>query len=203
MKNSLTIASIYVLIIFFSCKKWGDSTVEGNVFEDGSNAPVTNVEVFLLETNQRYSRTEAEGTRTDQNGHFKFIYHNKLMNRFTYSILVKSPDHFTKDILKPIENKNLKTDIFLSPLSFANFRIKNNLQNEVKVSVSVNDQFQNLIFYNGKSISPNSDSVYTELARINGFGKTPISVTFLGNTFRDTIICNKKNDTLTFLIEIN
>jgi hypothetical protein len=126
-------------LFLISCKKYGDGSISGTVYETGRNSPVPNTEVSILRVYQKYDlhgsvqhqNTEIiSRTLSDNNGKYKINFHKKVGSK--YYIKCLSDSLYARDIHEYANFKNYKHDIYIKPYWYFKVRVVKNSINTLK-----------------------------------------------------------------------
>jgi hypothetical protein len=205
MKKLIFAIITLLLSLFQFCVKRGSATIQGDVFEEGTNVPIPNAYVRMNKHSNIYSVDPITSATTDKNGHFKMRYFKGAID-YNYFLDVISGEH--KSLFnKQIEDKVAHVTVILTPYAYIRFRVKNNLSYSVRVHADIIYDNRNSF---DKYITGNSDITFTETfkAKMNGntfinwyFNNSYNNTTY--NTVYDSVMITNKFDTLTYLIELN
>jgi hypothetical protein len=113
-----------------SCKKYGDGSIYGTVYETGSNKPVPNTEVSILRVSQTYNlhgtvqhaKNEIiSRTLSDNNGNYKINFHKKIGPK--YYIRCSRGSSHTGSLNENINHKNYNQDLYIKPYRYFKVRV--------------------------------------------------------------------------------
>jgi len=194
---------LIAFVFFMGCSKSGPGKIEGYVFEEGTNKPIANAKVYIEQSFHYNTPERLESTTTDDKGYFKLKYFNKR-NSYSYSINVLSDDAFTYFHTEFEKRKN-KYTVFLAPLAYIKYRVKNNLSNDANFIAQIESGHSPMF---QKFIKANKDTTFMDVFKINGNGQTTISWQYYYGSVtapKTYIYINNTvpNDTITYLFELN
>lgn len=191
MKKILSI-SIITIILSGACRKTGFGSIEGAVYENGTNEPISNIYVYLSWTDGHKEWQKKE--LTDASGRFKIKFYKDTEK--TYRLSAYSAAHYgmVDEGSYGIEKRKTKHDIYLNPFAEIQFRIINT----TSVSTVVDMPYQ--FYYQAK---PNHDTILPKRIKANGFGKTKIGYNVGPTSNLTDIYIYSKNSVYTHTISIN
>src|SRR5690606_32185691 len=110
-----------------SCTKNGSESVEGSVLEYGSNKPIPNATVYLMEVKGTFlgpsGSSKIDSTTSDHNGRYKFTY---MDNPYVSEIRGKANLYYDNYAYIMGTGKKLKTDLILDPHAWLRIHVKSN-----------------------------------------------------------------------------
>lgn len=86
MKTIVRHLFIVALLVTYSCKKGGQSSVEGIVYATGTQKVVAGVTVVVRKSHNGNQAKVIAQTTTDQEGHFKINYYHALQLGYAYTV---------------------------------------------------------------------------------------------------------------------
>jgi hypothetical protein len=207
LKKTLSIIILSCLVLMLSCDKNGFGTVEGYVYEYGTNVPIPNVYVRINKYSNVISTSPYRSGTSNKHGYYKIKYFNNYFGAKYYLDVIsgehKSEFHISFDQRK----SNIIT--YLHAYSHYKMRIKNNLPYAVKVSAHLGIEkyySYSTSFY----VGANRDTICPALFKTNANVVHPISwyygataSTTTSVVFHDSIPAASKFDTITHLIQVN
>lgn len=115
-----------VVFTWQSCSKNGSESVEGRVLEYGSNKPIANATVYLMEVKGTFlgpsGSSKIDSTTSDQNGRYKFTY---MDNPYVSEIRGKANLYYDNHAYIMGTGRKLKTDLILDPHAWLRIHVKN------------------------------------------------------------------------------
>ncbi len=131
-----------ILIVVFSCKKYGHGYIKGTVYESGSNNPLSNVKITFGKWKKHpisgpYEYEILDSTFTDSNGEYIFYIHKKIDYR--YSIYCHYNGYYPGVNSYEANNKRSTHDFSLDPLGYIKLHLKKSTQSYGLFSGSINN----------------------------------------------------------------
>jgi hypothetical protein len=108
------------------CNKNGSESVEGRVLEYGTNKPIANATVYLMEVKGTFlgpsGSSKIDSTTSDHEGRYKFTY---MDNPYVSEIRGKANLYYDNHAYIMGTGKKLKTDLKLDPHAWLRIHLKN------------------------------------------------------------------------------
>ncbi len=194
-------------MLLLSCEKDGVATVEGYVYEYGTNVPIPNVYVRINRYSKVLSFSPFRSGTSDHNGYYKIKYFNNYFGA-KYYLDVISGEHVSEMSLS-INQRKSNFITYLHAYTHYKIRIKNNLPYNVRVFANLGIESYYTYptqFY----VGPNRDTLCPTLFKTKANIIQPISWYYSATTgtttsavFYDSIPATSKFDTITHLIQVN
>ncbi|HRG00454.1 MAG TPA: hypothetical protein PKZ75_05025 [Bacteroidia bacterium] len=166
-KNAFILFCIFFATVT-ACKKSGFGEVEGVVRDSYTNQPISGGRVNLIWFDGTYSGNKnwEKSTTADGNGHYKISFYKKK-NRI-YDLVSSSDSYWGQSNRSlTVDQRKTNCDIYLDPIAYIQFRVKNNTANQVKIVIG--DYVESFF------VQPFSDTSSIKQHRANGNGETVIS----------------------------
>lgn len=188
---------IVLLNLNTSCKKSGFGSVEGTVYEAGTNAPAPNVYVYLSWNDGDKSWQERE--MTDASGHYKISFYKRSARKYNLSAV--SDAYWSPSDNYDVDKRKTKHDLFITPTAKIQFRVINNRNVSTYIAINTDKTIQSF------TAKANSDTLLPQYHIANGYGKTNI-FGFIGKhpneqSFSDAEFIYTKDALVTHTLYIN
>jgi hypothetical protein len=126
LKNIPILFLLSMVLLVIGCSKNGSESVEGRVLEFGSNKPIPNATVYLMEVKGTFlgpsGSSKIDSTTSDHNGRYKFTY---MDNPYVSEIRGKANLYYDNYAYIMGTGKKLKTDLILDPHAWLRIHVKN------------------------------------------------------------------------------
>jgi len=170
----VTFGVALILLTITSCKKYGHGELSGHVYETGTNAPIPNATITLVESNSGmhpfsgkssnpniWSKT-IETEVTDSEGKYVFYFRRKFGHNYYLSC---KHDNFNQAWGASVYQKNKTVDFSLEPFAYLKIRTIKNSSNWNYLEITVN--VMDYLIYPYTTNSP-FDSLFTRVYRVRG-----------------------------------
>jgi hypothetical protein len=121
------IFTISIVLLWIGCSKNGSESVEGRVLEYGTNKPIANATVYLMEVKGTFlgpsGSSKIDSTTSDHNGRYKFTY---MDNPYVSEIRGNANLYYDNYAYIMGTGKKLKTDLILDPHAWLRIHVKSN-----------------------------------------------------------------------------
>ena len=125
-----------IVITWQGCTKNGSESVEGTVLEYGSNKPVPNATVYLMEVKGTIlgpsGSSKIDSTTSDHEGRYKFTY---MDNPYVSEIRGKANLYYDNYAYIMGTGRKLKTDLILDPHAWLRIHVKSNSPDNTRNSI--------------------------------------------------------------------